>query len=289
MQYIGRFAPSPSGLLHFGSQVTAVGSFIQARAQHGKWLVRIEDIDPPREIAGAASQILATLEAFDLLWDDAVLYQSQRSDYYQAQIDQWLSSGDAYFCECTRSELKAHGGIYPATCKNKQLKNDKQRAVRLSLAQPVHQFTDLRRGLLSFAPNFTAQDLLIKRSDGLFAYNLAVVLDDIAQGVSEIVRGADLIDATCWQIALYHQLGVQPVRYLHLPLALDARGQKLSKQNHAPAVTEQEKSQTMQKVLQFLGHPVPAELCGAPPALLLEWAIANWQLAKLDVGDNIID
>ncbi|MGL5290369.1 MAG: tRNA glutamyl-Q(34) synthetase GluQRS [Vibrionaceae bacterium] len=289
MQYIGRFAPSPSGLLHFGSLVTAVGSFIQARAQRGKWLVRIEDVDRQREIAGAATHILATLETFGLFWDDAVLYQSQRTDYYQAQIEQWLKNGSAYFCQCTRSELKAHGGIYPGICKNKQLKNGEQKAVRLILAQPVHQFTDLRRGLLSFDPNFTAQDLLIKRRDGLFAYNLAVVLDDIAQGVTEIVRGADLIEATCWQIALYHQLAVKPVSYLHLPLALDARGQKLSKQNHAPAVTEQEKSQTMQKVLQFLKFRVPLALCGAPPAQLLEWAIANWHLSQLDVSDNVID
>lgn len=287
MQYIGRFAPSPSGPLHFGSLVAALGSYLQAKANNGKWLVRIEDIDPPREVAGAADAILNTLEAYGLHWDDSLLYQHNRYEAYQAQIDTWLAAGEAYYCQCTRRQIKDAGGLYPGTCRHRTLDKEGS-AVRVCIDNPVTEFVDIKHGTLSLDPAMAAEDFIIKRRDGLFAYNLAVVLDDIYQGVTEVVRGADLIEPTGRQVSLYQKLGAPQVSYLHLPLALNADGNKLSKQNHAPAIDNAHPGPAMEAALTFLGHPPPKELHGAPVAELLWWGIENWQISKLPSKTEVI-
>ncbi len=289
MQYIGRFAPSPSGALHFGSLVTALGSYLQAKSQAGKWLVRIEDIDPPREVKGAAANILSSLEAFGLEWDDSVLYQHTRLDAYQAQIDDWLSKSQAYYCNCSRKEIKEMGGIYQANCRKlNQIPHQGAFAIRLTLDEPISSFEDLHLGLQQLNPAMAAEDFIIKRRDGLFAYNLAVVLDDIYQGITEVVRGADLIEPTGRQMSLYKKLHKAPVRYLHLPLALNHEGHKLSKQNHARPIDVKNPASTLAAALAFLGHPLPKDLEGAPVSLSLQWAKKEWQLAKVPKTSSVI-
>ncbi|MCW8345193.1 tRNA glutamyl-Q(34) synthetase GluQRS [Vibrio sp. ZSDZ65] len=279
--YIGRFAPSPSGPLHFGSLVAALGSYFQAKAQSGRWLVRIEDIDPPREIAGASSLILKTLEAYQLVWDGDVLYQSSRLTAYQQQVDQWLSSDDAYLCECTRRQIKETHGFYQGTCRHKGLMASGNQAVRLKVTHPISAFDDQRYGSLTIPAGLVHEDFIIKRRDGLFAYNLAVVLDDIYQGVTEVVRGADLIEPTGRQISLYKTLGATPVSYLHLPLAIDDSGNKLSKQNHAAGIDLTNPVPTLMNAMRFLGFSLDDHMAGSTPEELLKWGVENWHLQQL--------
>ncbi|MDC0612615.1 tRNA glutamyl-Q(34) synthetase GluQRS [Vibrio sp.] len=281
MTYVGRFAPSPSGPLHFGSLVAALGSYFQAKANQGVWLVRIEDIDPPREISGAASLILKMLESYGLHWDRSVLYQSQRTEAYEEQINDWLQSGDAYFCDCTRKEIKLAGGFYPGTCRGKSLADNGQRAIRLKMSHPVHSFVDEIHGNFTISPQLAEEDFIIKRRDGLFAYNLAVVLDDIYQGVTEIVRGADLIEPTGRQISLYQLLNHNPVSYIHLPLALDSNGNKLSKQNHAQAIDIENPKPLLMEAMLFLGFNLPDDFSGAKVEEMIRWGEKNWQLSQI--------
>ncbi|MDP5254019.1 MULTISPECIES: tRNA glutamyl-Q(34) synthetase GluQRS [unclassified Vibrio] len=278
MRYIGRFAPSPSGPLHFGSLIAALGSYFQAKSQGGLWRVRIEDLDPPREMAGAADQILRTLERYQLHWDGEVVYQSHRHDLYQAQIDHWLSQGQAYYCQCTRKEVQQSGGFYQGRCRKKQWSTG---AIRLQPRSPIYQFHDRKHGVLTIPDALAREDFIIKRKDGLFAYNLAVVIDDIEQGITEVVRGADLIEPTGRQISLYHQLKKTPVSYLHLPLATTAQGLKLSKQNHAPALDEKHPRRTLLAAMNFLGFKLEANLKEAKLAEILHWGVENWTLNQL--------
>lgn len=276
--YVGRFAPSPSGPLHFGSLVAALGSYFQAKANHGKWLVRIEDLDPPREMPGASEAILEALQAYQLLWDDEVVYQSQRHHLYQAQIDAWLENGDAYYCQCTRKQIKEHGGFYPGTCRDRNLKEG---AIRLKMTRPVASFFDQKHGTIHIPEQLVNEDFIIKRRDGLFAYNLAVVLDDIDQGVTEVVRGADLIEPTGRQISLYQTLGQPEVSYLHLPLAMDDNGNKLSKQNHATAIDINNPKPALLKAMTFLGFDIPEDIKASEIAQILRWGCENWRLEQL--------
>ncbi|NVC93454.1 tRNA glutamyl-Q(34) synthetase GluQRS [Vibrio natriegens] len=276
--YVGRFAPSPSGPLHFGSLVAALGSYFQAKANHGAWLVRIEDLDPPREMPGATQAILQALQAYQLHWDGEVVYQSQRHHLYQAQIDTWLENGDAYYCQCTRKQIKQHGGFYPGTCRDKNLKEG---AIRLKMTKPIASFFDLKHGTIQIPEQLVNEDFIIKRRDGLFAYNLAVVLDDIDQGVTEVVRGADLIEPTGRQISLYQILGQPEVSYLHLPLAIDNNGNKLSKQNHATAIDIDNPKPALLKAMTFLGFDITEEIRASDIANILRWGCENWQLEQL--------
>ncbi|MGY0614246.1 tRNA glutamyl-Q(34) synthetase GluQRS [Vibrio sp. FJH11] len=276
--YVGRFAPSPSGPLHFGSLVAALGSYFQAKANHGKWLVRIEDLDPPREMPGAAEAILAALQAYELFWDGKVVYQSQRHHLYQAQIDAWIENGDAYYCQCTRKQIREHGGFYPGTCRDKNLKDG---AIRLKMTKPVASFVDQKHGTIQIPEQLVNEDFIIKRRDGLFAYNLAVVLDDINQGVTEVVRGADLIEPTGRQISLYQILGQPEVSYLHLPLAMDNNGNKLSKQNHATAIDIDNPKPALLRAMMFLGFDIPEEIKVGKIAEILRWGCENWRLEQL--------
>ncbi len=287
MKYIGRFAPSPSGPLHFGSLIAALGSYFQAKANQGQWLVRIEDLDPPREMEGASSLILNTLEAYHLHWDGEVVYQSQRHDLYQQQIKQWLTNEQAYYCQCTRKQIKAAGGFYTGTCRTLKISDPTNCAIRLRMTHPIYQFTDIHHQTLTIPKPLADEDFIIKRRDGLFAYNLAVVLDDIEQGVTEVVRGADLIEPTGRQISLYHMLGKTPVSYLHLPLALGENGQKLSKQNHAPAIDNDNPIPALLDAMHFLGFQLEQDMRDGSIDEIIHWGCQNWQKNQLPVSTEI--
>lgn len=282
--YIGRFAPSPSGELHFGSLIAALGSYLQARAQHGAWYVRIEDIDPPREVPGAATRILQQLEQYGLEWDGEVLWQSQRHEVYRAALDRLQRDGHSYYCTCTRSRIQQVGGLYDGHCRALGL-GPENAALRLKVDRPLSEFHDQLRGSVKADARLAQEDFIIHRRDGLFAYNLAVVVDDHFQGVTEVVRGADLIEPTVRQITLYHQFGWPAPRYLHLPLVLNHDGNKLSKQNHAPPLPEGDPRPALAAALRFLGQPVAESWRDLSVAALLQHAIGDWKCKNIPIND----
>ncbi|CRY37495.1 tRNA glutamyl-Q(34) synthetase GluQRS [Yersinia enterocolitica] len=284
--YVGRFAPSPSGDLHFGSLIAALGSYLQARAEGGRWLVRIEDIDPPREIPGAAARILASLDHYGLHWDGPIIYQSQRHEAYRATLDWLEQQGLSYNCTCTRSRIQQIGGLYDGHCRDRHLP-PAGAAIRLRQTHPVYTFCDKLLGELHAVPALAEEDFIIRRRDGLFAYNLAVVVDDAFQGVTEIVRGADLIEPTVRQIALYQQLQRPVPSYLHLPLALNHDGNKLSKQNHAPPLPNGDPRPILVEALKFLHQPLPECWQDLDLPLLLRFAVENWTLAAIPLQGAI--
>jgi glutamyl-Q tRNA(Asp) synthetase len=275
-RYRGRFAPSPSGDLHFGSLIAAVASYLDAKAHHGQWLVRIENIDPPREQPHADRAILKTLEAFGLYWDESVRYQANHYDTYQQVLAELHAKALCYYCHCTRAQIKAHQGIYPGTCRHKNL-SPNSAAVRLVNQQPIISYQDIFQGEIHADRAFAAQDFILKRRDGLYAYQLAVVVDDAAQGITHVVRGADLLMPTVWQLSLFKTLGQKPPQYGHVPLAVTSKGFKLSKQNHAPALNCQHPQPELLKALSFLGLPLVSELSDATVEEILNWAINHWQ------------
>ncbi|PYG48370.1 glutamyl-Q tRNA(Asp) synthetase [Pantoea sp. AG1095] len=283
---IGRFAPSPSGDLHFGSLIAALGSYLSARAQQGRWLVRIEDIDPPREVPGAATRILQQLEHYGLYWDGDVLWQSQRHDAYRAALSWLQTHRQSYFCTCTRSRIQHLGGFYDGHCRDLQLPPDNA-ALRLRQHAPVSGFDDRLRGHLQAEAQLAQEDFIIHRRDGLFAYNLAVVVDDHFQGVTEIVRGADLIEPTVRQIALYQQFAWPVPDYLHLPLAINRDGNKLSKQNHAPALPAGDARPLLVQALRFLGQPVSAGWQDESLESLLKQAVAQWNIRLIPLQNGL--
>ncbi|OIN09620.1 tRNA glutamyl-Q(34) synthetase GluQRS [Oceanisphaera psychrotolerans] len=284
-RYTGRFAPSPSGPLHFGSLIAALGSYLQARSNQGQWLLRIEDLDPPREVPGAADDILRTLDAFGLYWDGTPVYQSQRHDYYRAILDDWEKRGLTYHCHCTRKMISASGGFYNGHCRERALPA-RNAAVRLQMNQPVYGFHDRLQGTVSVPPALAEEDFIVRRRDGLYAYNLAVTVDDAEAGITEVVRGADLLEPTVRQIALYRLLGSPEPHWLHLPLAVYS-GHKLSKQNHAPALDARQPGPALWQALHFLGQHPPPALFGAEPAELLSWACQCWRLEQVPPGPHI--
>ncbi|SDI64312.1 glutamyl-Q tRNA(Asp) synthetase [Ferrimonas sediminum] len=278
--YIGRFAPSPSGPLHFGSLVAALGSWLRARSQQGQWLLRVEDIDPPREVAGAADDILHTLEGFGLHWDGSVLYQSDRHHAYDRTLDWLRHNGLAYHCDCTRKRIRSLGGHYDGHCRQRHLAGTNC-ATRFRNLSPTEQFDDRLLGPIHTDPAFAGEDFIIHRRDGLYAYQLAVVVDDAFQGITEVVRGNDLLDTTVRQLSLFQALGLTAPDYLHLPLAVQSDGNKLSKQNHAPAIDPGQPGSTLSRALAFLGLPLPATLVGAPVEEQLLWATDAFSLGAL--------
>ncbi|TCV99192.1 tRNA glutamyl-Q(34) synthetase GluQRS [Biostraticola tofi] len=284
--YKGRFAPSPSGALHFGSLVAALGSYLQARSQQGQWLVRIEDIDPPREVPGASTTILRQLEHYGLHWDGEVWYQSTRHQAYLAALDDLRRRGLSYCCRCTRSRIQQLGGFYDGHCRSLRLPPE-QAAIRLRQIRPVYRFHDRLRGSIEVCPQLADEDFIIRRRDGLFAYNLAVVVDDAAQGVTEIVRGADLIEPTVRQMALYQQLGYNVPGYVHLPLAMAATGGKLSKQNHAPELPLDDPRPVLAAALRFLNQPEPQGWRDITTGSMVESAIANWSLEAVPFSPSL--
>lgn len=276
-QYRGRFAPTPSGPLHFGSLLAALGSYLQARSRNGTWLVRIEDIDPPREAPGAAKQILKTLDAYGLHWDETVRYQSQRLARYEDVLSTLASTGDCYGCACTRRQIKARNEQhYDRYCRHRGLPLAGN-AIRFCNQHPVLHYVDRVQGEVLPPAAWAAEDFLLRRRDGLIAYQLAVVVDDIEDGISEWVRGADLLLPSCWQLALYDHFQAPRPQLFHLPLMMTADGRKLSKQNHAPALDDQRPVPALYEALKCLGQQPPAALTEATVSELLAWATSHWQ------------
>ncbi|MEN8170735.1 MAG: tRNA glutamyl-Q(34) synthetase GluQRS [Pseudomonadota bacterium] len=281
--YCGRFAPSPTGPLHFGSLVAAIGSYLQARQQGGSWLVRMEDIDPPREIAGTSDAILHTLEDYGFEWDGPVLYQSSRHEAYLDTLEQLRRDGRSYRCSCSRKQISEEGqrlglpaGVYPGSCRNAAISQHQRHAVRLLTAEQKISFDDVVQGDFSQQIDKEVGDFVLLRADGLFAYQLAVVVDDAYQGITEVVRGSDLLDNTPRQIALQQALGLDTPGYLHLPLVVNESGQKLSKQTFATALSNDNPLPALWQGLAFLGqHPLP-ELLEGDLRALWNWAVNNW-------------
>lgn len=281
---VGRFAPTPSGGLHFGSLVAALASFLSARRQSGRWLVRMEDVDAPRCVPGADGLILRQLELYGLHWDGTVVYQSQRAEAYRAARDTLLNAGLAYACRCSRVQVRAaashfgsEGAIYPGTCRVLGLRAEAGLAVRLE-TKPVQgadsvRFVDGLHGEIEHDVAADLGDFVLWRVEDFAAYHLAVVVDDTWQGVTDVVRGSDLLDSTPRQILLQRALGLPTPRYAHVPLALAGNGQKLSKQNLAPVLPIKSPSEDMWDALTFLGEEPPLELHGAEPEELLAWAL----------------
>ena len=280
-RYVGRFAPTPSGYLHFGSLVAAVASYLDARAVGGKWLVRMEDLDPPREMPGAQAAILETLERYGFEWDGPVERQSERGDAYAAQVEQWLRSGLAYACTCSRKQLEGTGGIYPGTCRDAQHDWHGDVAIRIRVPELEYRFTDRLQGEFRQHLGREVGDFIIRRRDGLFAYQLAVVLDDAWQGVTDIVRGADLLDNTPRQLYLQELLGIAAPRYLHVPLIIQPDGHKLGKSYRSPPLEADQAAPLLVRALKALGQNPPAELLLATPRDVLAWGIANWDATAI--------
>ena len=287
--YRGRFAPSPSGPLHFGSLVAALGSCLDARAHGGVWLLRIEDVDTPRNVPGAEAAILRTLEACGFEWDGPVLRQSGRLEAYAEALERLKADGFAYPCACSRKEIAdsatrpaIDGGLaYPGTCRAGLPPGRSPRAWRLRVDDRPVAFDDRLQGQVVQQLARDVGDFVLRRADGLFAYQLAVAVDDHFQGISDIVRGADLLDSTPRQIRLLGCLGYPVPRYAHLPVAANAAGEKLSKQTRAPAVDAARAADELVGALRFLGQPAPAELGRAAVRDVWSWARENWSFAAI--------
>ena len=273
--YIGRFAPTPSGYLHFGSLVAALASYLDARAAGGQWLLRMEDLDPPREAPGAQTAILQTLESYGFEWDGDVVYQSQRHTTYEEVIQRLFNQGLAYACTCSRKQLESYQGIYPGLCRNAGHEQH-DAAIRLRVPELSYHFIDRVQGRFEQHLGREAGDFVIRRRDGLYAYQLAVVLDDAWQGVTDIVRGADLLDSTPRQLYLQELLGLTQPRYLHVPLIIQPDGHKLGKSYRSPPLHGQAATPLLLRALRALGQKPESALAGASPQEVLAWAIAHW-------------
>ena len=282
-----RFAPSPTGPLHFGSLIAALGSFLEARSRGGEWRVRIEDVDAPRAVPGAADAILRVLECCGLAWDGPVLYQSRRTESYQAALERLLSLGLAYPCTCTRRELAASphardgGPIYPGHCRAGVRHPGRPRAIRLRVDDVPVLFHDAIQGDCGHCLASEVGDFVICRADGWFAYQLAVVVDDADQGITHVVRGSDLLDSTPRQIYLQRLLNFPTPDYAHLPIVVDRHGHKLSKQTGAPPLDEGHYGPALWAALRWLGQPPPSTLTHAPVAEMIAWALAHWRLSSV--------
>ena len=296
MPYIGRFAPSPTGSLHFGSLVAAVASYCDAKANHGQWIVRMEDLDKPREVAGAADNILQQLEHFGFEWVQPIIVQSQRAEHYENALDSLKNKQLVYPCTCTRKEIAdssttigVDGIIYPKTCLLHETKPNKTAAWRVKTNNSTIQFFDAIQGEISHILSNQVGDFILKRADGLFAYQLAVVVDDAAQGVTHIVRGADLLDSTPRQIYLQQLLAYATPHYVHVPVASNLAGEKLSKQALAKPIDINLSSQSSSimikalifEALSFLGQNPPLAIKKTSLNACWQWAITHWNVANV--------
>ena len=292
----GRFAPSPTGPLHFGSLVAAVGSYCLARQAGGNWLLRMEDIDTPRVVPGAAEAILRELEAFGFEWDGEVLFQSTRFERYDAVLVRLREKGLLFDCGCSRREILAsaphpgeEGPRYPGTCRQGVSPGRPPRSQRLRVPEGFFCFTDGVFGRVEQHLADAVGDFVLKRADGIFAYQLAVVVDDIDCGVNQVVRGADLLSSTARQIYLYACLDRPAPQYIHLPIALGPDNEKLSKRHGDFGLDEERRSLSLWRVLRFLGQPAPDELRTVPADEVLRWGIANFQINSIPQVSNRAD
>jgi len=282
--YRGRFAPSPTGPLHFGSLVAAVASYADARANSGEWLVRIEDVDQPRSVPGAADAILSTLEFFGFDWDATVVYQSDREELYRQAFERLQAAGLVYPCGCSRKDI-GDDGVYPGTCRS-GLGRKSARAWRLRVEGCV-SFQDLVQGPRSEDLAQQTGDFVLLRADGMWAYQLAVVVDDAAQGITHVVRGADLLASTPRQIYLQRLLGYPQPRYLHVPVVVDERGEKLSKQTGAQALDVAHASAALSRAAALLGHGLPGELAGCGTEEFWAWLVENWRPTRIPAQEQV--
>ncbi|MEK1904235.1 MAG: tRNA glutamyl-Q(34) synthetase GluQRS [Pseudomonas sp.] len=278
--YIGRFAPTPSGHLHFGSLVAALASYLDARSVGGRWLLRMEDLDPPREVAGAQDAILQALETYGFEWDGELVRQSDRHPEYAALIERLFSQGLAYACTCSRKQLESHGGIYPGICRNAG-HDPHDAAIRLRVPELEYRFVDRVQGEFRQQVGREVGDFVIRRRDGLYAYQLAVVLDDAWQGITDVVRGADLLDSTPRQLYLQELLGLRQPRYLHVPLIIQPDGHKLGKSYRSPPLPADQAPALLLRALRALGQQPPTELAGATARELLDWGISHWDATRI--------
>jgi len=277
--YVGRFAPSPTGALHIGSLVAALGSFVDARARGGRWLVRIEDLDCARNVPGTATQMLRTLEAFGLVWDGAVEYQSERITHYREALGALTARGLTFECSCTRRERQGQGG-YPGTCRDGPPRPGPT-ATRFRVGDGTLSFEDRVQGRCTFGMRERG-DVVIRRRDGVFAYQLAVSVDDALQGITDVVRGADLLDSTPWQLCLQHALGFTQPQYLHLPLILEPDGRKLAKSRRCIPLDPAQAGGELYRALKLLRQDPPAELeLESAPSVVVEWACRHWRPERL--------
>lgn len=292
---IGRFAPTPSGPLHFGSLVTALASYCHARSQQGQWLIRIEDVDTPRNVDGSLELILNDLEAFGFEWDGEIIYQSDAFERYEAGLQQLLKQGHAYACECSRRTLREAGVktgplgmIYPGTCRSKQL-NRENHSIRINTESAgVQGYQDQLFGQVGIDISEQSGDFVIRRADGIYAYHLAVVLDDELQNINQVVRGADLLEATCLHLYLQKLLGLTPPAYLHIPLVRNNNGDKLSKQTGATALDISQASSLLVSALRILGQPVEQGLDQASASEIVAQAVKSWDYSLVPVPQGDI-
>lgn len=287
--YRGRFAPSPTGPLHLGSLTTALASYLDAKQSNGAWLLRIEDVDPLREQPGATEQIIESLTRHGFQWDEPYTLQSQRSSLYENLIKRLQETSLAYRCSCSRKELKANHGKHLTDCerhhqhfisKTQQLQDSTSPfAIRMKVPSQTFTWQDQWLGEQSFTLSEEADDFVIKRKEGFYAYHLAVVCDDIDQGITHIVRGADLLDSTPFHLHLYQSLDATIPTYSHTPIIRNSTGQKLSKQNKAPAIDNHTASENLLTAIKLLGATTPDILKGAKPKDILAWGIEHWNIA----------
>jgi glutamyl-Q tRNA(Asp) synthetase len=286
--YRGRFAPSPTGPLHAGSLLAAVASWLDARACGGTWLVRIDDIDPPREVPGADLRILATLRAHALEPDEPVLYQSTRIAAYEQAIERLLREGQGFRCSCSRQELAASGGRHAAHCPSTGATEPRAAAVRVSARRLPREGHDLLLGTVDWTALDRNDSFVVWRKDGLPAYHLAVVVDDAWQGITHVIRGRDLLASTPYHLLLQEQLGHPAPAYGHLPLLLGQDGQKLSKQNLATPVDDGRPCANLLDCLHWLGQPTPPRDRSAHCGKLLDWAAAHWDRRAIPLQDQAL-
>ncbi len=292
--YRGRFAPTPSGPLHFGSMIAAIGSYCDARASGGIWQVRIDDIDTPRVVHGAADDILRTLEAYALEWDGRPVFESRNRDAYHGALHSLRAAGHVFACSCSRREVSEaglagpEGAVYPGTCRNGLRPGRPVRSLRLRIEGESNiGFADALQGPVSQDLAAQVGDFVVYRADGIFSYHLTCVVGDAHQSVTDVVRGADLIDSTPRQIYLQRLLGLPTPSYLHLPVATDNRGEKLSNQTRATPVDVVRAGQTIHAVLTVLGQRPPAELANWPATDAIAWAVNNWRRENLPAAAAI--
>lgn len=283
--YVGRFAPSPTGPLHFGSLLAAVASYLEARVRDGRWLLRIEDIDPPREEAGAAEAIVHCLDVYGFRWDGPVLRQSRNEARHLAAVERLVADGLAYPCRCSRRLLArtarqgAMGPIYPGTCRHGSGRGGG--AIRVRTTDDPIAVDDRLQGRLEQRLESELGDFIVRRRDGLVAYQLAVVIDDAVDGVTDVVRGIDLLDSTPRQIHLQRLLGLPTPTYMHIPIAVDPAGEKLSKQTGAAPLDPAAVPSTLCRALECLRQSPPPRLALESPAAVWDWALAHWRPERL--------
>lgn len=282
LNYRGRFAPSPTGPLHSGSLVAAVGSYLDAKFHHGKWLVRIEDVDSQRKVPGAAREILSMLEMLGMEWDEEVIYQSQRSEAYRDALNALNEQGLIYPCICSRKEIAdssiigLNGPVYPGTCLKNPASVKNKHALRIQTNNDAIQFKDILKGSYAQRLSSDVGDFVLRRADGIYAYQLAAVVDDAAQNITHVVRGADLLDSTPRQIFLQQLLGYPLPQYMHLPVVTNAQGEKLSKQTNATPVNISNALTQLVDALHFLGQKPPLEILDGDIFSFWQWAKQNW-------------